>query len=50
MPALSFSLKPSALQQLHDAFVCLSKFSENVSIEAEYDLVTMQEDVRLKHR
>lgn len=39
MSTLSFSLKPSALLQLHDTFVCLNKFSENVSIEAEYDLV-----------
>lgn len=40
MPKLSFSLKPSALLQLHDALVCLSKFNESVSIEAEYDLVS----------
>jgi hypothetical protein len=42
MPKLSFSLKPSALLQLHDALVCLSKFNESVSIEAEYDLVSLQ--------
>ena len=40
MPKLSFSLKPAALLQLHDALVCLSKFNESVSIEAEYDLVS----------
>ncbi|EEA20995.1 hypothetical protein TMatcc_000999 [Talaromyces marneffei ATCC 18224] len=41
MPKLSFSLKPSALLQLHDALVCLSKFNESVSIEAEYDLLRL---------
>ncbi|GAM37014.1 DNA repair protein [Talaromyces pinophilus] len=41
MPNLSFSLKPSALLQLHDALVCLSKFNESVSIEAEYDLLRL---------
>jgi cell cycle checkpoint control protein RAD9A len=40
MATLSFSLQSSALVPLHDALSCLSKFSESVSIEAEYDLVS----------
>lgn len=41
MATLSFSLAPSALVRLHDALTCLAKFSETVSIEAEYDLVSL---------
>lgn len=41
MPELAFSLAPVALQWLHDALVCLSKFNESVSIEAEYDQVSV---------
>ncbi|KAL1992169.1 hypothetical protein VTN49DRAFT_4201 [Thermomyces lanuginosus] len=37
MASLSFSLEPPALLRLHDALICLSKFNENVSLEAEYD-------------
>jgi cell cycle checkpoint control protein RAD9A len=39
MATLSFSLEPPALFRLHDALVCLTKFNESVSIEAEYDMV-----------
>lgn len=39
MASLSFSLEPPALLRLHDALICLSKFNENVSLEAEYDQV-----------
>ena len=39
MTSLSFSLAPEALVRLHNALICLSKFSHYVSIEAEYDLV-----------
>lgn len=39
MAALSFSLAPEALYQLHDALTCLAKFHETVAIEAEFDLV-----------
>ncbi|KAL1968605.1 hypothetical protein VTN77DRAFT_1815 [Rasamsonia byssochlamydoides] len=41
MATLSFSLDPGALVRLHDALSCLSKFSESVSIEAEYDLLRL---------
>ncbi|RDW70257.1 hypothetical protein BP5796_08654 [Coleophoma crateriformis] len=37
MPILSFSLNPESLGRLHDALVCLGKFSESVSIEATHD-------------
>lgn len=40
MATLCFSLAPNALIRLHDALICLAKFSETVSIEAEYDLVS----------
>ncbi|EEQ91998.2 DNA repair protein rad9 [Blastomyces dermatitidis ER-3] len=35
MTSLSFTLLPDALLQLHDVLICLAKFNENVSIEAE---------------
>ncbi|OJD20211.1 hypothetical protein ACJ73_08455 [Blastomyces percursus] len=35
MTSLSFTLLPDALLQLHDVLLCLAKFNENVSIEAE---------------
>ncbi|KAL2002660.1 hypothetical protein VTN02DRAFT_6270 [Thermoascus thermophilus] len=41
MATLSFSLVPAALIRLHDALICLSKFNESVSIEAEYDLLRL---------
>ncbi|KAJ5542334.1 Rad9/Ddc1 [Penicillium sp. DV-2018c] len=41
MTSLSLSLGPPALVQLHDALICLSKFSETVSIEAETDLLRL---------
>ncbi|KAN0076474.1 Rad9 domain containing protein [Elaphomyces granulatus] len=37
MATLSFSLNPSALTRFHGALNCLAKFSDSVSIEAEYD-------------
>lgn len=40
MTSLSLSLGPPALVQLHDALICLSKFSETVAIEAEPDIVS----------
>lgn len=40
MTSLSLSLGPPALVRLHDALICLSKFSETVAIEAEPDLVS----------
>ena len=43
MVALSFSLAPEALYQLHDALTCLAKFHETVAIEAEFDLVSTLE-------
>ena len=39
MAILNFTLSPEALSKLHDALVCLGKFSESVSIEAVYDKV-----------
>ncbi|PLB37748.1 putative DNA repair protein rad9 [Aspergillus candidus] len=41
MTSLSFSLAPEALVRLHNALICLSKFSHHVSIEAEYDLLRL---------
>ena len=41
MTHLTFSLSPAALVRLHDALICLAKFNESVSIEAEYDLVRL---------
>ncbi|KAE8364889.1 Rad9-domain-containing protein [Aspergillus caelatus] len=41
MAALSFSLAPEALYQLHDALMCLAKFHETVAIEAEFDLLRL---------
>jgi cell cycle checkpoint control protein RAD9A len=39
MAILNFTLSPEALSKLHDALVCLGKFSEAVSIEAVHDKV-----------
>ena len=39
MAILNFSLNPESLSKLHDALVCLGKFSEAVCIEAVHDKV-----------
>ena len=39
MPVLSFTLLPEALTRIHDAILCLAKFSEVVSLEARPDKV-----------
>lgn len=39
MAVLAFTLSPEAIGKLHDALVCLGKFSEAVSIEAANDKV-----------
>lgn len=39
MAILNFTLSPDALSKLHDALVCLGKFSEAVSMEAVHDKV-----------
>lgn len=39
MTTLTLSLAPPALVRLHDALICLSKFSDTVAIETEQDLV-----------
>ena len=39
MPVLGFTLSPESLGKLHDALVCLGKFSEAVCIEAAHDKV-----------
>lgn len=36
---LSFTLSPEAVARVHDAVLCLSKFSDSVSIEARPDKV-----------
>ncbi|KAL2815727.1 Rad9-domain-containing protein [Aspergillus granulosus] len=41
MTTLSFSLLPGSLVRMHDALVCLAKFSDTVSIEAEVDLLRL---------
>lgn len=40
MHTLAFTLSPESVVHVHDAVVCLSKFSESVSIEARHDKVT----------
>lgn len=40
MAILNFTLNPESLGKLHDALVCLGKFSEAVSIEASHDKVS----------
>ena len=39
MAILTFSLGPEALGKLHDALVCLGKFSDSVSFDASHDKV-----------
>lgn len=39
MAILNFTLTTEAIGKLHDALVCLGKFSEAVSIEASHDKV-----------
>ncbi|KIN06167.1 hypothetical protein OIDMADRAFT_49656 [Oidiodendron maius Zn] len=41
MPVLAFTLSPESLGKLHDALVCLGKFSEAVCIEAVHDKLTL---------
>ncbi|KAJ6032119.1 Rad9/Ddc1 [Penicillium herquei] len=41
MTSLKLSLAPSALVRLHDALICLAKFSDTVAIEAENDLAML---------
>ncbi|PGH27058.1 hypothetical protein AJ80_01244 [Polytolypa hystricis UAMH7299] len=39
MASLSFTLLPEAILQLHDVLICLAKFNESISIEAERDFL-----------
>jgi cell cycle checkpoint control protein RAD9A len=39
MHGLKFTLTPAGVARVHDAVICLSKFSETVSIEARPDKV-----------
>ncbi|KAI9885167.1 MAG: hypothetical protein M1823_003054 [Watsoniomyces obsoletus] len=41
MPLLSAVLAPEAVGKLHDAVLCLSKFSETVSIEAQHNKLVL---------
>lgn len=41
MVSLTFTLTPEACARLHDILVCLSKFSESVSIEAKRDRLSL---------
>ncbi|KAL2834404.1 Rad9-domain-containing protein [Aspergillus cavernicola] len=41
MATLSFSLLPASLLRMHDALVCLAKYSDAVAIEAEYNLLRL---------
>lgn len=41
MAVLNFTLNPEALGKLHDALVCLGKFSEGVCIEAAHDKLVL---------
>jgi cell cycle checkpoint control protein RAD9A len=40
MAVLTFTINPEALGKLHDALVCLGKFSESVCLEASSDRVS----------
>jgi cell cycle checkpoint control protein RAD9A len=40
MAILTFTLSPEAVGKLHDALVCLGKFSEAVSIDANRENVS----------
>ena len=40
MALLSLTLAPEAVGKLHDVLVCLGKFSESVSLEANRDKVS----------
>lgn len=40
MHTVAFTLSPEGVVRVHDAVVCLSKFSESVSLEARHDKVT----------
>lgn len=39
MPVLSFTLSPDGVVRIHDAILCLAKFSETVSLEAHCNKV-----------
>jgi cell cycle checkpoint control protein RAD9A len=39
MAIFSFSLGPDSISKLHDALVCLGKFSDSVSFDASHDQV-----------
>lgn len=39
MHTLAFTLSSEGVVRVHDAVVCLSKFSESVSLEARHDKV-----------
>lgn len=39
MQTLSFTLQPENVSRIHDAVICLAKFSDSVSIEARRDRV-----------
>ncbi|KAJ5776837.1 hypothetical protein N7520_000083 [Penicillium odoratum] len=41
MTSLTFTLDPDAMVRMHDAFVCLAKFSDTVALEAEQGLLRM---------
>lgn len=40
MPEFTFELAPSGISQVHDVLLCLSKFDENVMLEASNQEVT----------
>ena len=37
MAILAFNLNPESISKLHDALLCLGKFSDSVSLEASHD-------------
>ncbi|KAH0290623.1 Rad9-domain-containing protein, partial [Aureobasidium sp. EXF-3399] len=41
MSALSFAFSPEATAKVHDALICLAKFSETVCLEARGDMLTL---------
>lgn len=49
MHTLSFTLGPEGVVRIHDAVLCLAKFSESVSLEAREDKVGIYSDAHLQH-
>ena len=49
MPTLVFTLVPEGVVRIHDAMLCLAKFSDTIGLEARRDQVgfSLQKDRRI---